>query len=184
MGMLERTASTLLLLLSTRCAAPPAPHPAHPTPEELAESNRLRAENDARVAADQAEVDERAAFQARNDAHNEAADAEKKRLKEENDAAWAAWRARKQAAVDAEKPELERDAKIFAWASDNCDLRFPPHTFVTHCDPVCWREELSPCPELKCRAKPPESDWVVIATTQACADHRGMSNVRARAVSP
>lgn len=89
-----------------------------------------------------------------------------------------------------EQVRAEREAERAAfealpenqWLKKHCQLQLPPATHVMHCDPLCWRETIQPCPEYRCTAKPPDPSWLTNANAAACATARGSTTRRARAV--
>jgi hypothetical protein len=68
------------------------------------------------------------------------------------------------------------------WLESHCQLSQPEAHYVMHCDPICWRETILPCPEYHCDARPPQPGWVGSANARVCAAAHGTTNRRARAI--
>ena len=136
-----------------------------------AQQRDLEATREREAAAEQAERLETQ----RRDEQQRAADAERAKQRaeaaEEFERRQRSREERAAAAEEAERPRLE-------WLEQNCELRLPPASYVMHCNPVCWRETVQPCPEYACRSKAPDPGWLPASNAEACAAHR--QPVRAR----
>jgi hypothetical protein len=77
----------------------------------------------------------------------------------------------------AREEKAREAAEIVTWRDQHCTLEHKaPESFV-ECRPVCVKETVYPCPEYRCRKKPPNPEWLASWNRQACADHRGPNRV-------
>jgi hypothetical protein len=165
------------MLCLAGCAAPPPPR-SGPSNEEIMARAQARDEEsaqkreaaiDARLKAEtgetRAERDARRAQEQADDQAARAARAEQERAAERE--------TREQSLTQLAKLQARRDAPpepdpIREWVDAHCKLEQPPARYVMRCEPVCWQEQIIPCPEYKCSGKPPQSNWVELANKHAC----------------
>jgi hypothetical protein len=166
----------LLVAVASACVVPqPRTRTIRPlTAEEIADDREARArleaerlearEEERRYNERVREMNERAKADAAQKEHEAATRGQREAEMVEKAAAW-----REQ--VERERREAEEEAKndpIRLWLDAHCKLEQPPTRYVQRCEPVCWEEEIVPCPEYRCRQKPPVDDWVERANRSMC----------------
>lgn len=151
--------------------------------EQAAEDRRRRTEAE-RVRAEQArlEAERVAVFERERQA---ALEANAKRIAELEPACLA--HREEQARLAREREEREaaeaaRLAEVDAWREENCKLEYKASYEVVNCKPLCIAETIRPCPEYRCRKRPPDKRWLDSWNLQACAQFRGVTNRVARTI--
>jgi hypothetical protein len=83
---------------------------------------------------------------------------------------------------DPERASEDEGYMAYQWAEKSCKLSQDDPHYVRHCNPICWDEEVIPCPVFTCTAKPPTAGWVELANQRACTASRGTTSRKARRI--